>query len=92
MEGVTHQPGRGSLVGRALLEAGVVHIHDTLEDAAYSMDVSKLRGFRTQLGVPFLREGVPIGVIALIRGEVRPFTDKQIELVHNLRRPRGDRD
>jgi GAF domain-containing protein len=80
MEGVGHRPGRGSLVGRTLLEASVVHIHDTLEDSEYLMDVSRLREFRTQLGVPFLREGVPIGVIALIRRAVRPFTAKQIEL------------
>ena len=92
MEGVTHRPGRGSLVGRALLEAGVVHIHDTLEDSEYSMDVSKLREFRTQLGVPFLREGVPIGVIALIR-RAGPALHRQADRArHNLRRSGGDRD
>ena len=59
-------------------QASVVHIHDTLEDPEYLMDVSKLREFRTQLGVPFLREDVPIGVIALIRRAVRPFNNMHI--------------
>ena len=74
-------PDRGSAIGRALLEGAVVHIPDVQTDADYTFtEGQRLGGFRTILGVPMLREGVPIGVIALTRSEVRPFTDKQIEL------------
>jgi GAF domain-containing protein len=73
---------RGSLMGRVLLEGSVVHIPDVKADPEYTfVDAQKLGGYRTLLGVPMLREGVPIGVLSLNRSEVRPFTDKQIELV-----------
>ena len=78
------EPGRGSCVGRALLEAKIVHIPDIREDAQYTPELKKmgaLRGYRTMLGVPLLREGKPIGVITLIRTTVRPFTASQIDLV-----------
>jgi GAF domain-containing protein len=74
--------GRGSLAGRVILEGAIVHIPDALADPEYKMtDVAKFAGVRTMLGVPLLREGMPIGVINLQRKSVRPFTDKQIELL-----------
>jgi GAF domain-containing protein len=76
------EPERGSALGRVLLEGRVVHIPDVQADPEYTfLEAQKLGGFRTTLGVPMLREGIPIGVLALARSEVRPFTDKQIELV-----------
>jgi GAF domain-containing protein len=74
--------GRGSLTGRTALERKMVHIPDVLQDLEYTWTKSiELAQFRTMLGIPLLREGLPIGVIALLRRTVRPFTDKQIELV-----------
>jgi signal transduction histidine kinase len=74
--------GRGTATGRALLEGRVIHIADVLADPEYTWaEAQRLGGYRTVLGVPMLREGIPIGVLTLARSEVRPFTDKQIELV-----------
>ncbi len=74
--------GRATLVGRTALEGRAVHIPDVLADPEYAWaDSQRLGGFRTMLGVPMLREGVCIGVIAIWREEVQPFTDKQIQLV-----------
>jgi signal transduction histidine kinase len=76
------EPGRGTIVGRSLLESKTVHVHDVREDPEYALTkAQELGGFRTVLAVPMLREGVAIGVFALMRREMRPFTDKQIELV-----------
>jgi GAF domain-containing protein/HAMP domain-containing protein len=75
-------PGRGSLVGRTALERKPVHIPDCLADPEYSAtDYQVVGRYRTMLGVPLLQEGKPIGVIGMTRIAVRPFTDKQIELV-----------
>jgi signal transduction histidine kinase len=76
------EPGRDTGTGRALLEGKVIHVPDVLADPDYTWkEAQRLGGFRTMLGVPMLREGVPVGVLTLTRSEVRPFTNKQIELV-----------
>jgi two-component system NtrC family sensor kinase len=75
-------PGRDTLIGRTALESRIVVISDALADPEYQFrDAQRLGKFRTMLGVPMLRDGVPIGVLALTRSEVRTFTNKQIELV-----------
>jgi signal transduction histidine kinase len=70
-----------SVSGRVLFERRIVHVPDVLADPDYTYGVRTIGGFRTLLGVPMLREGAPIGVITLARNSVRPFTDRQIELV-----------
>ena len=73
---------RGTASGRALLEGRVVHIADVKSDPEYTLvEGQRLGDYRTILSVPMLREGVPIGVLTLLRSEIRPFTDRQIELV-----------
>ena len=75
-------PGRGTVLGRAITELKPIQISDVAADPEYTLtEARKIGGFRTVLGVPLLREGVPIGIIMLTRNMVRPFTDKQIELV-----------
>src|SRR6516165_144535 len=76
------EPGRNTLVGRTALEGRAVHIPDVLADPEFTwFEAIKRGGFRTMLGVPLDRKGTPIGVINLVRTVVRPFNDKQIELV-----------
>ncbi len=73
---------RSTVTGRAAMERRHVQILDARADPEYrSRESLELGGVRTMLGVPLLREGEPIGVIGMWRNEVRPFTEKQIELV-----------
>ena len=74
---------RTTVTGRTALEKKTVHILDAQFDPEFKFtEALKRVNFRTILGVPLLRERVPIGVIVLMRKTVQPFTDKQIELVN----------
>jgi GAF domain-containing protein len=75
-------PGTGTCIARVGLYHRTVHIPDALADPDYTFAALRVSGVRTLLGVPMLREGVAIGAFSLLRkGEPKPFTDKQIELV-----------
>jgi signal transduction histidine kinase len=83
---VPHQRTRATVIGRTLLEGKTIQVPDVLSDPEYIMtparaEVQRKSGFRTVVGVPLLREGRPIGVIVLLRRTVRPFTEKQVELL-----------
>ncbi len=78
-------PGRNSVVGRVLLAGKPVQIPDVLADAEYALrETARLGDFRTNLGVPLLREGIPIGLLLLQRAAVCPFSEKQIKLVETF--------
>jgi GAF domain-containing protein len=82
LKSVAIRPGRGTVVGRALLEGRTVQVCDVLADPEYTWSEAQERtGFRSVLAVPLLREGYPIGVLVLARSVTRPFTDKQVEVV-----------
>src|SRR5262245_53994072 len=78
-------PGRASVVGRAVLECRPVQILDVCADPEYKLtEAQRIAGHRTAMGVPLLREGVPIGGMALLRTRVTAFNEKEIELAQTF--------
>ena len=77
-------PSRGFASARAILTRSVVHIPDISKDPEYTATPVIEVGFRSVLAVPMLRDGQPIGAIALVRLEPRPFTDRQITLLQTF--------
>jgi GAF domain-containing protein len=76
------KPGPGGVISRTALSRSTVHILDAQTDPDYQLrEALRLGGYHTMLGVPLLREGNVVGVFGLARTRVRPFTEKQIELV-----------
>ena len=78
------RPGRHSGAGRAALERRTIHIPDVLADSEYSFGAKAVEAYRTVLGVPILKGDDLLGVMLIYHLEVRPFTDKQIELVETF--------
>jgi two-component system, NtrC family, sensor kinase len=79
---------RGSVTGRTIVDRQAIHVHDLASESDEEFPLGKIYqkrgGHRTNLGIPLLRKGVPIGVIAIRRMEVRPFSEKQIALLNTF--------
>ena len=79
---------RGSVVGRAVIDARAVHVEDAAasDEAEFPLarEIARQTGHRTILATPLLREGVAIGALVIRRPEVRPFADKQIALLRTF--------
>jgi GAF domain-containing protein len=73
---------RGSITGRAALEARVIQVADVLADSEYTWSAAQeIGGWRAALGAPLLREGNVVGVLFVAKTMPQPFTNKQVELV-----------
>ncbi len=82
----SRQPVRGSVAGRAVSEARVVHVEDLTEadDFPVGRDIARRRGWRTTLSVPLLLNGAAAGAILIRRSDVRLFTPKEIALLQTF--------
>jgi GAF domain-containing protein len=85
------RPNQDNPIGDMLAAKSVVHVADLAGDERYTKQrdpdivaAVELGGIRTFVAVPMLKENKLIGALIVYRQEVRPFTDKQIELVKNF--------
>ena len=90
LQGRVHEPGPETGVGRLVKSRATIHVLDAREDLGYTrrdpfrVAGVELGGVRTFLSVPMIKENQLVGVFSIYRQEVRPFTDKQIDLVKNF--------
>jgi signal transduction histidine kinase/putative methionine-R-sulfoxide reductase with GAF domain len=85
------RPDTESLIGRMVRNKAIVHVPDAAQQPGYASGTNpslvasvELGGVRTYLAVPMVKDGEMVGAITVYRQEVRPFTDKQIEMVTNF--------
>ena len=87
MKRMTIEAGRGTVAGRVLQDGKTIHVPDVLKDKEYAnsaLTAQRIVGHRATVGVPLLREGLPIGVLLLMRRAPTPFSKKQIELLETF--------
>ena len=78
-------PHRGTVSGRAVLDGRTAHVPDVLSDPEFTNNSwQELTRFRAMLAVPLMRQGKPIGAMALSRQVPGPFTNRQIDLVQTF--------
>src|SRR5262249_11709667 len=86
--GETYPINRARPSSRAIIDRQTIHVHDLAAEIDTEFPELKswrdLTGVRTILATPLLREGVVVGVILIRRTEVRPFSDKHIELLQTF--------
>ncbi len=76
---------KDSVSGRSVVERRSIHVHDLAaereDEFPVGRELQRQFGHRTMVATPLMREGEPLGVIALFRAEVKPFSDKQLRLL-----------
>src|SRR5712692_113580 len=79
-------PGRGSAASRSIASGAVEHIPDVRADPDYAHGrTAKIMNYRSIVAVPMLKDGRPIGAIAMSRSEAGPFPDQAVIAIENVR-------
>jgi GAF domain-containing protein/CheY-like chemotaxis protein len=78
------RPSRGSIAARVVLDRAIVYVPDVREDPEFPLQVAQAGGFLSALGVPMLRDGIPIGTINVAGAEPGTFSERQIAMLQTF--------